>query len=85
MLKSALPHLRILAPHPNILAFYDGRVDGYRFADGANWVDDGAIALGVASYAIVDGNEALVYDTHVTLSHARAIRVHLEEIGRAHV
>ena len=76
-----LPHLRILAPHPNILAFYDGRVDGYRFADGANWVDDGAIALGVASYAIVDGNEALVYDTHVTLSHARAIRAHLVSLG----
>ena len=75
------PHLRILSPHPNILAFYDGRVPGYRFADGPNWVDDGAIALGIASYAIIDGSEALVYDTHVTLEHARAIRTHLESLG----
>lgn len=69
-----LAHLRILAPHPNILAFYDGRVPGYRFADGANWVDDGALSLGIASYAICDGADALVYDTHVSIAHARAIR-----------
>lgn len=75
------PHLRILTPHPNVLAFYDGRIDGYRFMDGPNWVDDGAIALGIASYAIADGGDALVYDPHVSIPHARAIRDHLESIG----
>ena len=48
-------HLRVLHPAEGIRAFYDGRVEGYRFADGPNWVDDGALALGIASYAIVDG------------------------------
>jgi glyoxylase-like metal-dependent hydrolase (beta-lactamase superfamily II) len=66
--------LRVLEPHPNVLAFYDGRVPGYRFASGSNWVDDGALSLGIASYAIIDGSEALVYDTHVSVPHAQAIR-----------
>lgn len=76
-----LPHLRVLKPHPNVLAFYDGRVPGYRFADGPNWVDDGALSLGIASYALVDGHDALVYDTHVSIPHAEAIRAHLTAHG----
>lgn len=67
-------HLRILEPHPGILAFYDGRVPGMRFAEGSNWVDDGALSLGIASYAIVDGDQALVYDTHVSIDRAAVIR-----------
>jgi glyoxylase-like metal-dependent hydrolase (beta-lactamase superfamily II) len=67
-------HLRVLEPHPNVLAFYDGRVPGYRFAAGSNWVDDGALSLGIASYAIIDGSDALVYDTHVSVPHAKAVR-----------
>jgi glyoxylase-like metal-dependent hydrolase (beta-lactamase superfamily II) len=76
-----LEHLRVLEPHPNVLAFYDGRVPGYRFAHGRNWVDDGALSLGIASYAVVDGGEAVVYDTHVSLEHAAFIRRTLEERG----
>ena len=64
-----------------MLAFYDGRVEGYRFTEGPNWVDDGALSLGIASYAIVDGEEALVYDTHISVAHARAIRAELEAWG----
>lgn len=75
-----LENFRIFEPHPNVLAFYDGRIPGYRFADGENWVDDGALSLGIASYAIVDGADALVDDTHVSRPHARAIREAL--IGR---
>ena len=66
-------HLRILEPHPGILAFYDGRVAGQRFAAGDNWVDDGALSLGIASYAVISGDETLVYDSHVSLPHAHAI------------
>jgi cyclase len=76
-----LANLRILAPHPNVIAFYDGRVPGHRFADGDNWVDDGALSLGIASYAVVDGSNALVYDTHVSIAHACAIRDHLAGRG----
>ena len=74
-------HLRTLQPADGIRAFYDGRIEGYRFADDPNWVDDGALALGIASYAIVDGDEALVYDTHVSVEHARFIRQALEAEG----
>jgi cyclase len=74
-------HTRILRPAEGIFAFYDGRIDGYRFAEGPNWVDEGALSLGVSSYAVVDGSEALVYDTHVSVEHARFIREALEDRG----
>jgi cyclase len=77
----ALRHLRVLEPAAGVLAFYDGRVDGYRFEAGPNWVDEGAISLGIASYAVVDGEEALVYDTHVSVEHGRFIRAALEAAG----
>lgn len=69
-----LEHLRVLEPHPNILAFYDGRVAGHQFMAEDNWVDDGALSVGIASYAVVSGKYALVYDTHITLPHAQFIR-----------
>jgi cyclase len=72
-------HLRVLEPAPRIVAFYDGRIEGYRFDPKPNWVDDGALGLGIASYAILDGDEALVYDTGTTLAHGKLIR---EELGR---
>jgi cyclase len=65
-----LSHLRVLHPNAGILAFYDGRVEGHRFAPEGNWVDDGALSLGIASYALIDGEEALIYDTHVSVDHA---------------
>lgn len=81
LLTIDLKHLRVLEPHHNILAFYDGRVEGHRFAEGSNWVDDGALSLGIASYAVIDGTSALVYDTHVSVGHARFIRSTLEARG----
>ncbi len=74
-------HLRISEPHPGIFAYYDGRVPGHAFAPAPNWVDDGAIALGIATYALVEGDQALVYDTHVSPAHGAAIRAHLESLG----
>lgn len=74
-------HMRLLRPAPGVLAFYDGRIEGHRFADGANWVDDGALSLGIASYAILDGDHALVYDTHVSRPHAALIRRWLKAEG----
>ncbi|WP_426124655.1 MBL fold metallo-hydrolase [Pararhizobium sp. PWRC1-1] len=74
--------LSILEPYPGIFAYYDGRIEGKRLhAEGPNWLDDGAYSLGVASYAIVDGDDALVYDTHISLAHGTAIRTHLESLG----
>lgn len=74
-------HLRVYEPHPGLFAFYDGRVDGHRFAEGPNWVDDGALSLGIASYAILRGDHALVYDTHVSVPHALAVMAALKAKG----
>jgi cyclase len=73
--------VRLLAPTQGILAFYDGR-EGKREHDQPNWLDDGALMLGIASYAIVDGGDALVYDTHLSVERARWIR---EQLGEARV
>ena len=73
--------MRVLHPAPGVVAFYDGRVAGYRHAPEPNWVDEGALSLGIASYAIVEGDEAIVYDTHVSLAHAAFIRNWLTEAG----
>src|SRR4051794_25008540 len=74
-------HLRILEPADGILAFYDGRIGDHRYAAEDNWVDDGALSLGIASYALIEGDEALVYDTHISVPHARAVRAALEARG----
>ena len=71
---------RLHEPAPGILAFYEGR-DGSRYAPGPNWVDDGALSLGIASYALVSGDQALVYDSHVSPDRARAIRTVLDARG----
>ena len=74
--------MRLVRPAPNVLGFYDGRVDGVRiWSDEPNWLDDGAYTLGICTYAIVDRSQALVYDTHISLPHARFIRWTLEEMG----
>ena len=74
--------LRVFHPAANVFAFYDGRVPGRRaYSTEPNWLDDGAYALGICSYAIVDGEQALIYDTHISLAHARAIRTYLESLG----
>lgn len=78
-------HLQVLEPAPGVLAFYDGRVEGYRFAPGPNWVDDGALSLGVAGYAILDGEEALVYDTGVSVEYGEFVRAELARRGAARV
>jgi glyoxylase-like metal-dependent hydrolase (beta-lactamase superfamily II) len=70
-----------MEPAPGVLAWYDGRVPGYRWSEGPNWVDEGAMELGIASYAVWDGDEALVYDTHVSTIHAERIRADLAARG----
>jgi cyclase len=76
-----LSHIRVSEPHAGLFAYYDGRVAGYKFMAGPNWVDDGALSLGIASYAVVSGNEAIVYDPHVSVEHAKFIREDLAGRG----
>lgn len=48
--------------------------------NGTTWLGE-CLALGIASYAVISGNEALIYDTHLSLAHAQFIRDHLESLG----
>jgi cyclase len=73
--------IRVFDAGQGVYAFFEGRIEGYRFAEGSNWVDDGALSLGIASYAVVGDREALVYDTHVSIERARHIRRVLEDLG----
>jgi cyclase len=78
--------LRIHQPYEGVYAFYDGRIDGVRaYSAEPNWLDDGAYALGVCTYAIVSGEEALVYDTSISNAHAALIRDTLEQAGVRHI
>ncbi len=74
--------LRVFKPAPNVLAFYDGRIANKRLHSSHwNWLDDAAFTLGIANYAIVDGSDALVFDTHISLDHARLVRNALQRLG----
>src|SRR5437870_2467751 len=74
--------MKVLRPAPGVLAFYDGRIEARRIhSEMANWLDDGAYSLGVCSYAIIDGDDALVYDTHISLPHAKIVRQTLTDAG----
>lgn len=78
--------LRVLQPAPGVFAYYDGRIEGKRLhSPDRNWLDDGAYSLGIASYAIVSDRQALVYDTHITLDHARSVRAHVENLGATEI
>ena len=80
-----MKHLRIIDCASGLIAYYDGRVPDYRFMPEPNWVDNGAISLGIASYALISDRQALVYDTHVSVEHARFIRTDLEKRGVKHI
>jgi cyclase len=55
---------RIIELNDHVIAFYDGRdPNGKRSRPEWNWVDDGAMKLGVATYAIHKGDRAIVFDT----------------------
>ena len=71
--------MRVLEPSEGILAFYDGREAGASLG-GANWVEYDLV-LGLASYAIVEGTNALVYDTHTSPDRGEFVRAELERQG----
>lgn len=76
-----LATLRILNPYPGIYAYYDGRTGDRFWSQEPNWLDDGAFTLGVTTYSIIDGNEAVLYDSHITTDHANAMLKHVKSLG----
>lgn len=77
------PNRHVFTINDHIIAFYDGRNDE-RISPDPNWVDDAANKLGVATYAIHQGNEAIVLDTFPTIDQAQWQRATLESMGITH-
>jgi glyoxylase-like metal-dependent hydrolase (beta-lactamase superfamily II) len=71
---------KIFHINDHVIAFYDGR-NTDRISPDPNWVDDAANKLGVATYAIHQGNKAVVIDTFPTIAQAQWQRSNLEAMG----
>lgn len=78
-----VPTRQVIQLNDHLTAFYDGR-NTLRISPEPNWVDDAADKLGVATYAIHQGHDAIVFDTFPTLDQARWQRSTLEAMGITH-
>jgi cyclase len=81
-LSKRLSTLRVIKPGPSgIFSYYDGRVGGRLISHEPNTIDDGAFVLGVSTYAIVSGSEAVLFDAGITLEHAMFMLDHVKSLG----
>ena len=80
-MTETLPPIKVHHQNDYLISFFAGRQPGKRYAEEQNWVDDSAIKLGTAMYAIHSGVEAIVYDTFTSVAHAEFVRVYLEKMG----
>ena len=72
--------IKAIEINDHTLAFYAGR-DWTRIREEPNWLDDGAMKLGIATYAIYKNNKAVIYDTFADIRQAMWVRNHLENVG----
>jgi glyoxylase-like metal-dependent hydrolase (beta-lactamase superfamily II) len=73
---------QVIEINDHLTAFYDGRDPGLkRYSAEWNWVDDGAMKLGIATYAIHKGEQALVLDTFTSVEQAGWVREQLRKKG----
>ena len=75
------PHIRVHHHNDYLISFYAGRDQSERHLKERNWLDDSALKLGTAMYAIHSGAEAVVYDTFASVAHAEFVRSYLEQLG----
>lgn len=75
------PTVRVQALNDDLLFFFDGRRPTKRYSKDWNWLDDAAMKLGVGTYAIHSGDEAIVYDTFTSVEQAKFVRDYLEKMG----
>lgn len=77
------PSIEVTRLNDYLLFFFDGR-DPITNPGPGDWVADSAMKLGVGTYAIHRGDEAIVYDTFTSLEQARWVRRYLENMGIKH-
>jgi len=76
------PKMRVIEINDHLTAFYDGRPPQPPKSEATpNWADYGALDVGVATYVIHRGDEALVYDTFPYAEQARWVRDYLARMG----
>ena len=76
----SIDDIKVIEINEYTLAFYAGR-DWTRIREEPNWIDDGAMKLGIATYAIYKNNKAVIYDTFADIRQAMWVRNHLEQRG----
>ncbi|WP_298191330.1 MBL fold metallo-hydrolase [Novosphingobium sp.] len=80
--QDAAHAVRAIPINDHLTAFYQGRPDEASVPPGPRqWPDLGAIFVGVATYAIHDGDTALVYDTFTDPGSAQWVRDWLTKAG----
>jgi cyclase len=80
--EDAAHAVRAIPINDHLTAFYQGRPDEASVPPGPrHWPDLGAIFVGVATYAVHDGDTALVYDTFTDPASARWVRDWLTKAG----
>jgi cyclase len=75
------PPIKVQVLTDYLIYFFDGRRPAERFAKDWNWFDDAAMKLGVGTYAIHSGDEAVVYDTFTSVPQAKFVRDYLSKMG----
>jgi len=74
--------VRVMPINDHLTAFYQGRPDEASVEPGPKrWPDLGAIFVGVATYAIHEGDTAIVYDTFTDTGSAKWVRDWLAKAG----
>jgi cyclase len=73
--------IQVKALNDHLIYFFDGRRAGERYAKEWNWFDDSAMKLGIGTYVIYQGKEAVVYDTFTSVAQAKFVRDYMEKIG----
>jgi len=76
----SIDDIKAIEINSHTLAFYAGR-DWTRLIDEPNWKDDGAMKLGIATYAVYKENKAVIYDTFADIRQAMWVRNYLEKMG----
>ncbi len=80
--QDAAHAVRAIPINDHLTAFYQGRPDEASVPPGPrHWPDLGAIFVGVATYAIHDGDTALVFDTFTDTASAQWVRDWLTKAG----
>jgi cyclase len=81
--STVVPTLRTFRPlgTAGIYAYYDGRTCPWH---ASNWYHE-TLALGVATYSIISGSDAVLFDAGVTPAHAAHMLAHVRSLGATNI